>query len=136
MYIGKILRDGRQSTVLGAEIASYHVEHFVMNAAVAGDKFRLIDRMRVAAEIGDASSGFPDNESTCGHVPGIQLNLPKAVESGRRNIAEIQGRASRAPHSLSLQSEAYEVIQVIVRSISDVICKAGDRQSFAEPRRL
>jgi hypothetical protein len=87
MYIGKIFRDGRQSTALGAEIASYHLEHFVMNAAVAGDKFRLIDRMRVAAEIGDVSSGFPDHESTCGHVPGIQLDLPKAVESARRNIA-------------------------------------------------
>ena len=135
LYMTKMAEECRKRRALSAEIFSYHLEHFVMNAAVTCDEFRLIDRMCVAVEVGDVSTGFTDDHGSGGHVPGTQFHLPKSIESACRNIAEIQSRAPRAPHSLGLQGEARKVIEVIVGGIADVIRKPRDRERLVKPRR-
>src|SRR6476646_11336064 len=97
-----------------------------MNPAVACDEFLPIDRMGVAAEIGDSSSGFPHDHRSGGHVPGAEFDLPKSIEAARRDITKIQSCATGAPHALCLEREAREVLKVVVGRVADVIGKAGD----------
>src|SRR5215467_1454749 len=89
LYIANLGRTTMRRPLSGRQIFAYHVEHLVMNSTVACDQFRPIDRMGVAAKIGNVPSGFPHDHCSCSHVPRTEFDFPKAVEASRRDIAKI-----------------------------------------------
>lgn len=107
-------------------------EHVVMNPPVAGHEFGLIDGMRIAAKIGNASAGFTKDEDSGRHVPRTQCELPESVEPSGRDIAQIQRGASRTPHALRFEGKAREVIEVVVRILTDIVRKTGHEKGGIE----
>src|SRR5690349_23895645 len=106
---------------LGIKLLSDDSEHGVMNPPVAGHEFGLIDGMRIAAKIGNASAGFTKDHDSGRHVPRTQFDLPESVKPSGRDITQVQRGASRTPHALCFEAKAGEVIEVVVSIFTDIV---------------
>ena len=105
-----------------------YCEHGLMDGPVTCDQFLPVNRVRIAVEICYRTASFAENDDSRCHVPRVQLHFPKSIESTSRDIAKIQSCRSSSPQSLHLQRESYEVVQVIVRGLADVVRKSGHEE--------
>ena len=64
-----------------------HAEHLVMEQAITGHDLGVRQVMRPTAKIGYSAARLGDHQRTRRHVPGVQLQLPEAVESTGSHIA-------------------------------------------------
>ena len=108
------------------------VEHGLMDRPVTCYQFLPINRMRSTLEVRHFATSFSEDDDSCRHVPWVQCHFPKSIEPASRDIAEIQGCRSSSTQSLHLQCESYEVVQVIVRGLANVVRKSGHEERTIE----
>ena len=92
---------------------------------------------RSAGAIADAPARLLDDQDAGGDVPGVELQLPEAVEAARGHVAEVERRAAVAAHRARALHEGAEVVEVVVGAVVHVVGEAGRDQRAAElaPRR-
>src|SRR5262249_58591340 len=82
-------------------------------------------------ELADASSGLSNCEHSCRRVPGIEVELPKTVESSCCYAAQVQRRGTRPSHPVGSQCNL--VIKVDIRIlVAFVAGKARRNEAFGE----
>ena len=106
-----------------------------MHAAVAGDDFLPIDREGASVEVGHFAACLHDHERAGRGVPRVQFQLPKAIESAGRNVAQVQGRRSGPADALRAEREPGEMVQVILLAFSNVVGEASDQQGSVQQGR-
>ena len=88
-----------------------------------------------ALEIRHFAAGFFDNQHACRRVPGIEIELPEAVEASAGHTAQVERRRTRPPHAVRAQSDL--MIEVNVRILVPLVAgKAGGHQAFGQVRDL
>src|SRR5437899_2227511 len=96
-----------------------------MHLAVRGDDLAAEQIDRPVRIVGDAAAGFLDDQYRRRHVPGMQMVLPEPVESAGRDIAEVEGRGSQAPHALRFAEERGEDIDELAALFADAVREPG-----------
>lgn len=104
----------------------------MLDQSVAGDEFRLINRVSLSAEVCDRSARFSKNNAAGGHIPGAEFHFPESVKSTGCDVTKVKSRTSRAPHPSCLERESAEMVQIVVRGIANVVREAGDEQRMIE----
>src|ERR1700738_4914499 len=61
-----------------------------MNEFVAADQIAGLQRIIVAFDATDDAAGFAHDDLAGRDIPGLQIALPKAVETARRDEGQIQ----------------------------------------------
>src|SRR4030095_10103141 len=81
---------------LAATDAGEHVEQRRVERAVGGHDLAPAPPRAAAVAIGHAPAGLAHDQPACGHVPGLELVLPVAVEPAARDVAEVERGAAVA----------------------------------------
>jgi hypothetical protein len=72
-----------------------------MHCRVSSHYPGVLDPDIAAFRVGDHTPRFPDQQATCGNVPGGEVLFPEAIESAGSNIRQIEGGCTRAANSAS-----------------------------------
>jgi hypothetical protein len=72
-----------------------HLQHLFMNAAIGGQNPLTGEAVRPVGEVSDPAAGLPHNQYARCHVPGLETDLPEAIEPSACDIGKIKhGRPS------------------------------------------
>ena len=63
-----------------------------MDMTITRNQFLSVDRQVGPGEVGELSSGFPNDDRSGGHVPWVEAHLPKSIEASGCDVTEIQCR--------------------------------------------
>src|SRR5579862_1239419 len=84
-----------------------------------------------AGKVSDLASGLLHDEHACRRIPGIEIEFPEAVETARRDVAQIQRRRSCASDTVAAQREL--VIEINVWILVALLAReAGRDQAFRQ----
>lgn len=103
-----------------------------MEVSIACNQLLSIERVRLATKVCHSSPGLAKDHHAGGHIPRVELHFPKSVESSCRDIAQIKGCRSCAAESLDPKRKPSEVVEVVVRSFSNIVSKAGYQEGLIE----
>src|SRR5579862_6767961 len=87
---------------------------FVVHQSVVGQDVTSANIQGRAAHVGADAAGFADQQNSRGHVPWIELEFPKHVQSATGDVCQIQRRRSRTPDAVRLHRELIEKMYVDV----------------------
>ena len=77
------------------------------------------------------AAGLLHDQHAGRRVPGIEIELPEAVEAPGRHVAQIERRRARAAHAMGMQRDL--VIKVNVRILVPLVAgKTGGQQAFLQ----
>src|SRR6478752_7399539 len=96
-----------------------------MEVTVAGHDLAAVAAEGPAGPVADAAAGLLDEERAGAHVPGLELQLPVAVEPAGGGHAQIQRGGAGATHALRPLVEAHELVEVVPRRAAAVVGKSG-----------
>src|SRR5438132_9959894 len=113
------------------EIAD-HAQHLLMKPIVGGDEVSGGGVERRAVHAGDSSCRLLHDQRTGGHVPGLEMLFPEAVEPSRGHVAEIQRGGSKTPDATRTAEELTEERDEIAGVLVNVVWKAGDEQRLEQ----
>src|SRR5262249_36132258 len=92
-------------------------------------------RRRAAAQVAGAPSRLLDDEEPRGYVPGLELQLPEAVEAPGGDVAEVERGAPVAAHRTRALHQRGEVIEVVDLAPAHVVGEARGEGRLAEALR-
>ena len=121
---------------IGVEVAAGEhvgekVLHRRVDEAVGGEDLAAVEGELAAVEVGDAAAGFLDEEIAGGGVPGIELELPVAVEASAGDVGEIKAGRTGATNAVRAQREL--LVEVHVRAgVALLAGKAGGDERLVE----
>src|SRR5205085_1688708 len=107
----------------------------IMNQAVARQSLTAVALEGTAIKSRNPAAGLFDDQHAGSGIPGIEIELPEAVELSRRHATQVEGGGTSAPHAVRAQSDL--VIEVNVGILMAFVAgKAGSHQAFRQvPRR-
>ena len=86
-----------------------------VKAPVRGHDARGGQRERASLEVRDPAARFRDQEGPRRHVPGLELELPEAVEPAAGDIGQIEGRGAAPADGLGPDDEPAPMVEVVRR---------------------
>ena len=84
-----------------------------MHQTIRGQGFAAVELKRSAVEIRHFAACLFNDQHPRSRIPGIEIELPESVETSAGHAAQVQGRRTRAPHTVGAQSDL--VIEVNIR---------------------
>src|SRR5262245_56502898 len=103
-----------------------------MDRPVTCDQLLSINGMGSTLEVRHCATSFSQDDHPSRHVPRVECHFPKSIEPAGCDIAEIQGCCSGSAQSLYLQRKSYEVVQIIIRGLANVVRKSGHEERTIE----
>ena len=96
-----------ERSVKGWLLLVFHVgDQGVVEKAIAGNQFFATSGCGPPFAVGHLTAGFLDDQRTCGHIPGVELQFPVGIESPGRDITQIQ-RCTAIPPLLYTKSRSF-----------------------------
>src|SRR5262249_22547586 len=89
-----------------------------------------------AAQVAGAPAGLLDDEQPGRDVPGVELQLPEAVEASRGDVAEVERGAAVAAHRAGALHQRGEVVEIVLVAAAHVVGEAGRDERLGERARL
>src|SRR5260370_3829791 len=80
---------------------------------------------------GHSATGFFDDQHSGRCVPGVQIELPEAVETSARHITQIQRRRSGTPHSMGSERDLMIKVNIGIL-VALVTGETGAYERFVE----
>ena len=106
-----------------------------MQQTIRGQGLTAVELEGPAFEIRHFAARLFDNQHTRGRVPGIEIELPEAVEASAGHAAQVEGRRTCTPHAVGAQRDL--VIEVNIRILVPLVAgKAGGHQALGQVRNL
>ena len=106
------------------------VDQRVMNQPIRGKRLAACNLEFTACKIADFAASLLHDQHSCRSVPGIEIELPEAVEPSRRDVAEIKRSRSRPPDTVGPQCEL--VIEINIWILVPLLAgETGGNQTLA-----
>jgi len=83
-----------------------------VNQAVGGHQVAVAQPVGLPLYARNRAPGLTDDEPACGHVPGVELYLPKAIQTPGGHVGQVEGGGPGAPHHEPLGQGPLKVDQV------------------------
>src|SRR5690606_15301672 len=107
------------------------VEQGAVYVAVAGHQHAVAEAVGPAVVARDRTAGLAHDQHPRGGVPGVQAQLPEAVQPAGGDVAEVERRGPGAAHAVHLRQDAREHLEVELDAVLDV-GEAGAEQRPAD----
>ena len=105
--------------------------HRRVDEAVGGEDLAAVEGELAAVEVGDAAAGFLEQQIAGGGVPGIEAELPVAVEAAAGDVGQVERRRAGATNAVRAQREL--LVEVDVGAVVALLAgKAGGDERLVE----
>ena len=102
---GEFLGSGNGAQFPAGEHGFKQIDQFVVDEAVGGEDFAAVELEVIAGEIGHAASGFFHKQNAGRGVPGVEIELPKALETASGNVSQVERSRAHAANAVGAQGE-------------------------------
>ncbi|MCK7522372.1 MAG: hypothetical protein MZV64_34205 [Ignavibacteriales bacterium] len=105
-----------------------------VNASVRGHDAGGVQGERASLEVRDPAARFHDQEGPRRHVPGLELELPEAVEPAAGDVGQVEGRGAAPADGLGPDDEPAPMVEVVHGARPDVVRESRRQQAPAQVR--
>ena len=105
-----------------------NVKHFGVNNAIGAHKVFSENKVVASVKLGHHTSGFLNDNGTCGYIPGIESVFIEAFQSSASCPCHIERRAAQSAKSACASNELAEELDVFFLTAEIVVWKSGCKQ--------
>src|SRR4051794_22561007 len=87
-----------------------------MHPGVSSHDAAVLNPDIAASKVGDHTARFPDQQATCGDVPGGEVLFPEPIEPTGGNIRQIEGGRTRAANSAGPRCNPAKLLLIFVQT--------------------